>query len=404
MAQGRNWLKTLYPASFKGVPFQTERDEEEGGRRIVTHEFPMRDIPFNEDLGAKKRDFDVTAYVASDNADGEAAALSAVCDQRGAGVLVLPTHGPILVRCLDWKRSREKDRAGKIAIALKFVREGAASALISVASLANMVFVKADAVAAAVAGFAEGAVVSLRQPEFVIEAATGALQDGAAILEAVRKTEPVDPAVSGAQRAVIQALYDTAPGAASTDAGTDGAAFAELVSIARELGDGLTGAQAIAAFEPVMIEAIVSARDYYLSNAAKRADANKLAVYLAIRVAAATAYAEGIARADIKDRQTAITLRANADEYFEGILLSTSAADSDLYRAVADLRGAVADYISRAILDRAPVITVGANRRMPSLWWAHRLYADAKRATELAERNRVPHPSFMPADFEALSF
>lgn len=28
MADGRNWLKTLHPASFKGVPFETEADEQ----------------------------------------------------------------------------------------------------------------------------------------------------------------------------------------------------------------------------------------------------------------------------------------------------------------------------------------------------------------------------------------
>lgn len=403
MVMGRNWLKTLYPASFKGVSFQVERDDEDGGRRVVVHEFPMRDAPFLEDLGEAKREFDVTAYVASDAADSEAAALIAVCAARGPGVLVLPTHGSILVRCLTFKRDREKEKAGKIGLTLKFVREGAAASLISIASLANMVLVRADAVAAAAATFAPAAISALDQPDFVVSAAANAIQDGTAIFEAVRKTENIDPAVSASQRVAIQALYDAAPATVDADAGVNGPAVAGLIAIARNLGNGMAGDVAIPAFEQVIVQASADPRAYYLSTADQRADANMRAVYLLIRLAAATAYAEAIVRADIKDRQTAATLRANAAEYFDGLMFAMSANDPDLYRATADLQGATVDYLSRAILDRAPVVAVGANRKMPSLWWAHRLYSDAKRATELVDRNRVSHPSFMPTDFEALA-
>jgi prophage DNA circulation protein len=403
MVAGRNWLTTLYPASYKGVPFETERDEEDGGRRIVIHEFPMRDFPFNEDLGEAKREFEITAYVASDRADSDAAALVAVCTQRGAGVLVLPSHGPILVQCLTIKRSREKDRAGKIALTGKFVREGASSALVSFASLANLVFVAADAVVAALPAFLQAAITALAQPDFVIEAATDAVQDGTAMLEAVRSSANVDPVVSGVQRDAIQALYDAAPSTVDDETGVDGATISGLVTIARALGDGMTGNAAITAFAPMLIEAAVTPRSIYLSAAAQIADENRLAVYMATRLAAATAFAEGIASADIPDRHAAITLRADVAEYFEAILDDLSANAAGIYVAVVNLRDAAIEYLSRAILDRAPVVSVGANMRMPSLWWAHRLYQDPTRSTELVARNRVPHPSFMPQEFEALS-
>jgi len=128
MAVARDWLKTLWNASYKGTPFFVEKDEEDGGRRIVVHQFPMRDDPFLEDLGEDKRGFEVTAYVASDSADTDAGSLVATCATRGAGVLVLPTHGPITVRCLNFARERSKDKHGYIAFSLKFIREGAASA------------------------------------------------------------------------------------------------------------------------------------------------------------------------------------------------------------------------------------------------------------------------------------
>lgn len=403
MTVGRNWLKTLFPASFKGVPFQTERDDEEGGRRIVSHEFPMRDDPFNEDLGEAKREFEVNAYLASDTVDSEAAALKAVCVQRGAGILVLPLEGPITVRLLNFKRSREKDRAGKVVFTLKFVREGAATSLASISSLANLIFARADGLSASIASFAEASIVALGQPDFVVSAATDAIQDGAAALETVRTSEAVDTIVSATQRNAIQSIFSAAAAAVSTSTGVDGAAVASLVEVARGLGDGMTGETAISAFAPLADQVVLAANSSYLTPSAQQSDENKLAVYLALKLAALTAYAEGIARATIVDRQTAIQLRADAAELFEDALDAMSADDADLYRATVDLRNSVVEYLSRAILDRAPIIDVGANRRMPSLWWAHRLYQDPTRSTELVERNRVPHPSFMPTDFEALA-
>jgi len=403
MAIGRDWLRTLFPASFKGVPFQTERDEEEGGRRIVSHEFPGRDDPFNEDLGEAKRDFDVTAYLASDTVDVQATALTSVCAQRGAGILVLPTHGPITVRCLNFRRSREKDRAGRIAYTLRFVREGAATSLVSFASLANMVFARADALASAVSVFAETAIYALGQPDFVIEAATEGLQTGAATLDVVRMSGNIDPASSAVQRNAIKTLYDAAPEAASQTSGVNGEAFADLVTIARGIADGMEGGAAVRAFEPILGDQLDPPAGPFRTPAAKAAADNEFATALMMRMAALAAYAEGIASAVISDRQTAIALRADAAEYFDAVLYALSAYEPEIYRAVVDLSGATIDYLSRAILDRAPVIPVEANRRMPSLWWAHRLYRDPTRSTELAERNRVAHPSFMPTDFEALA-
>ena len=402
MSQGRDWRKALYPASFKGVPFQTERDEETGGRRIVSHEFPMRDTPFNEDLGEAKRDFEVTAYLASNRVDSQASALAAVCAQRGPGLLVLPMQGGIMVRLINFRRAREKDKAGYVAFSLSFTREGAAFALVSFGSLANLVFAASDRLAAAVDDFLTGSLAVLGMPGFVVDAVVDAIVDGAAIFEAVRLGEAVDPLVSAAQRVALARIVDMAITSVTASAGYTGTAGADLVAVARALSDGLPPLIAARSFGEIVAEVSEPPTGLNLSPAARRAADNTRSVYLAIRLAAACAYTDAIAQADIPDRQTAIALRANAAGYFEKMLHEMAASDAEIYRATTDLLGATVEYLSRAILDRAPVVTVGANRRMPSLWWAHRLYADAGRATDLVARNRVAHPSFMPTEFDAV--
>jgi prophage DNA circulation protein len=50
------------PASFRGAPFFVEASSRDTGRRIITHEFPKKDLPYSEDLGRKAKTFTVRAY------------------------------------------------------------------------------------------------------------------------------------------------------------------------------------------------------------------------------------------------------------------------------------------------------------------------------------------------------
>lgn len=398
----RDWLKSLFKASYKGVPFWVETDEESGGRRVVEHQFPMRDLPFLEDLGEDLRRFAVNAYVASDRADEEASSLVSICATRGAGTLVLPMHGPLLVRCLNFERERSKDRHGYLAFKLRFSREGAPTAIVSVASLANLIFVGADALASAAAASYAAAIVVDRQPDYVAEAATDGFRDAVAALEAIRTSDPVAPAVSAVQRDEIQSLYDNAPDLLAAPAAAEPAA-ARLVAVARAIGDALPAAAAIRAFEPGLGDFVAFNGQSYPTAGALQAAQNARQGERLARVASLAAYCEAVARVTLTDRPMAITLRANVAQYVEAELEDLSASDIELYRAISTIRDAVISYLSKTILDLAPVLTVGANLQMPSLFWAWRLYKDPTRSTQLVERNRVQFPSLMPTEFEALA-
>jgi prophage DNA circulation protein len=415
----RDWLHTLWPASYKGVPFFVEADDESGSRRIVEHEFPMRDDPYLEDLGEGVRHYEVDAYVASDAADADAASVMAVCATRGPGSLVLPTHGPVVVRCLQFERSRKKDKHGYIALSLKFTREGAASALVSVANLANLVFVTAETTALQAAlSFAQDTITAAK-PDYVVNAAVNGVQDNASTLEVIRTSTPVDPVVSAAQTIEIQAIFDAAPtitetpvvgaGVYATTAGqaNNSPAIdlgARIVASARALSAGMPADNAVSQFEELFTSAQVEiVAPIYVTPNTQQEAANAAAAQQLLRMSALISYSEAIARIALTDRPSAITLRANVSEYFESELVIVNAANIALSNAIMALRDSVINYLSRAVLDLAPVVTVEANLVMPSLFWAYRLYTDPTRATELAARNGVAHPSFMPTSFEALA-
>lgn len=397
---GRDWLKTLWPASFKGVPFKVERDAEGAGRRIRVHEFPMRDDPYLEDLGEARRDFDVLAYVASDSADTDAAALIAVCAARGAGVLVLPSHGPITARCLTADRRRDKDRHGYIAIGMRLVREGFGSAVASIAMLANLTFAAADGLGTVLAVAFAAAVRISGQPGFVIDQAVDRMQDNLSALESVRASEPVAADASAGIRNAIQAAFTATPAAINSDPGS---IAQDIVTIARGLGDAMPPVSAVQAFDLLWQSASVEVPQSSRTSSGMAIAVNTIETGRALRLAALAAYCEAIVRSAPPDRPAAITLRANVAEYFEIEFDRLTADQFDLYEAMVTLRSAAVDFLSRAILDLAPVISVSANLVMPSLFWAWRLYADPARSTQLVTRNKVIHPSFLPAEFEALA-
>jgi prophage DNA circulation protein len=131
---------------------------------------------------------------------------------------------------------------------------------------------------------------------------------------------------------------------------------------------------------------------------------NTVASAQLVRLAALAAVTEAVLRRNYRSRPDGVAARAALSALYDREIEAAAApAQADLYIALVEARGAAVDYLSRTIADLAPVVTVSAPSPLPSLYWAWRLYADPGRAGELTDRNRVRHPSFMPASFAALA-
>jgi prophage DNA circulation protein len=407
MADCRDWLSTLWAASYKGVPFWFETDDEEGGRDQVVHKFPHRDVPFVEDMGEAPRFFSGTAYVSGDDLEAQEASLKRVLTLRGAGTLVLPTSGPVTVQCQTFRRHHERDKLGYLAFEVKFVRDGAAHALISVPLAINLAFVAADALAAILADVFAAAVSIEGEVDYVAAAAVDGVSDAAASLDVVRSSYRVEPAASALLRDRIAAIVTDAPDALSPETGSAESAAtlaAELVAATRALADALPPDSAVAAMGDLIAAFAPISPDMGLTPTARRAEANAAAAARTMRLAALVAYSEAMLRRSYVARPDGVAARAAVAGVFEAEAADTTGADqAPLYLAIDDLRGKVIDYLSRVINDLAPVVTVSSARSLPSLYLAWRLYQDPLRAAELVARNAVRHPSFMPLTITALA-
>jgi prophage DNA circulation protein len=395
-------------ASFRGVPFHVESDQESGGRRVAVHEFPLRDDPFLEDLGEAPRKYEVTAYVAADSGNaaatqGRVAALLAALSANGASVLVLPLAGPRQARCTEFRRAFERDRLGYAAITATFIREGAGLALASLAQLANEVFSAADNLVAAASSLMSSAALLVGFPAHVAAAAVGAFEDLVATFDTVRDAATVDADASAAARDSLSDLFNDAPALLTRAAGVDATAVAGLADAVRGFAGAMGAAEAVAAFGGLADAPPVTVGTGSTASAIAIARNSALIARVG-RLVTLAAYADGLARMVFVARPDGITARADAATRFSFALAEASSAlDEPVVSAVQELAGKIADLLSREIATLAPVVSVVAPGTMPAIAWAWRLYADPDRAVELVNRNGVKHAAFMPTTFEALA-
>jgi prophage DNA circulation protein len=126
------------PASFRGAPFFVEATSRDNGRRIITHEFPKKDIPYSEDMGRRAKTFTIRAYCITYpiTLDGDNAnlynvdyrvvrdALLTALEQQGPGTLVLSTLPQENVAVTRYRLSEEDRFGGYCTFDIEFAEFG----------------------------------------------------------------------------------------------------------------------------------------------------------------------------------------------------------------------------------------------------------------------------------------
>lgn len=118
------WKDRLRPASFKQAAFGVEAHSSEQGRRVVVHEYPGRDKPYVEDLGAKARGFTLRGFVVGKDYQQARDALLDAANAPGPGQLVHPYFGALRVVCTAVSVSESGEAGGMAVFNLTFVEAG----------------------------------------------------------------------------------------------------------------------------------------------------------------------------------------------------------------------------------------------------------------------------------------
>lgn len=413
------WMQSLRRASFRGVHFWVETDQIDTGRRLVVHQYPLRDDPYVEDMGRDANKVKVKAYLSGADAGEQEKRLRRACEAAGPAGLSLPLE-QLRAFCEKCSRDYSRDKLGFIAFQIDFVLEGGGAGPLPAAFLARMAAVAQPlAMSAAISLLVEG-YQTIGAASWVADAGEDEIVAIARAIDTARAEATLEP-VKGVRLA--GEIRDTIRTAATLAAAGDlpdriqGRAFmqsAQVVSpapIAERIFDHIetirTAGQpddVIRVLAPLTVwDADATARSTaQRSSSASREHANRLALGRVTRLAAITATVIAMTERDYPDRRSAIQARADIVELIGGEIDELEGIDRhEVFVALSELRRRAVDFLSRAIIDLAPVTIVESDAILPSLYWANALYGSADRAGELARLNGVFHPGFMPTSIEA---
>jgi prophage DNA circulation protein len=125
------WRDALIPASFRGALFHVENSSRGGGRRMVVHQYPKRNVPYAEDMGREATRWNFSGYLIHGdygfpgNVLQQVAALNSALDDDDAGLLIHPLLGSMLVMCERWSYSDKRQTGGFFEYDMQFIEAGA---------------------------------------------------------------------------------------------------------------------------------------------------------------------------------------------------------------------------------------------------------------------------------------
>lgn len=405
------WRDDMSEASLDGVVFLHASVEDEGGRRNVTKQFPGRDAPYTEDLGALARRWTLDAFLIGENYHVDLADLRDVLDAAGTKVFIHPHDGEFEVELQGaYKVTRSDSQGGMATIRFTLVEAGESAPRV------------VEATAPKVAALAAAAVAALEERNRF--SLLGAIRDvttavAGALGSAVRVTNAAKGKVNAqlSQIETISALADTLEDSitdlmnapqqlmnALTNMVGDLVDLVRLfvpdpptVEVVEDVADtpgillGILDDVGTFEAEPTRIPTATAQSDIEVS-AVDALNLHMQGATLAL-VSAAAAEEEPETAADADALSTALEASHDA-------LMETPDLDPEVYEAFAALKGAVVAHFQAVGSSLPRLANYRTYRTMPALLIAHELYGDATRADEVVARNGVRHPLFVPGGLD----
>jgi prophage DNA circulation protein len=408
--------------SFRGVPFFVDNTDDEFARRGAHHQYPQRDKGTFEDLGKDDPVYNLHGYVTELSPGGYAAArdkLIAACTAGGLGDLVHPYYGTKKVQCTSCRVTHSDKENGVARFALSFLEADEPAAPVEVDNSAAKVNDAADAAQEAALGdFAQNWNLA-GVPSFVYDAATGIVQSVSGSLTGLAGPLPgilgdTGKFVSGTARllGVAREALDNPMAFFMRQANslTGGAASASGL-----LSDGLALGRQISGLGRMLSLLSGNEKDAYKTQQSFRTTGqswpsvptytenrriqagNQAALQALVERTAVIDSARMAPYMPLESRDEAVAVRDALTEQIDA--LAEKAPDM-LYKRLENLRAAVVADITKRGPELGRIGSYTPKVTRPALVLAYELYQDigkdADRATELAARNGVNHPGFVP--------
>lgn len=383
---------------FRGVGFFIDSSEFTTGRDHALHAFPQRDTQYVEDIGRKPRRWRVRGYLIGDDYLDQKDRLIAACERRPVGwpfkadqTLQHPYFGVLAVHC-ESLRITETRRQGRIATFVAvFVQtdevEGPRET-VNAAAVADGAATELGAVSGPVVE--EGLVATgLGVAERVRAATTATLELVGQALDSLSTIRGAVLEVQAFKSRVAGLIQQAAVLATSP---------VDLVTSVRDAVDSIFDAagnfgDSLFAYEELLGLDSSGLLEGGTGTTSTTANANVGLVSQLTLEAAAAGALRSIARVEFESLEEAIDRRDSLAELLDRVLLS---APYETYGQLLELSARLVELVPPDGQALPRLLELRLSRTEPSLVVAHRLYGDASRATELAERNQIERPGFVP--------
>ena len=399
-----SWRDQLQPASYGNAHFHVRYDDVEIGRRLIPHEFPLRDIPYIEDSGRKLRQFSFSAYVIGPDYRAARDALIKELEKKGARTLIHPELGQMQVRAFDCRVKHKSNKRGKATFTLNFLESGEH----------KFPDTKPDtpAVVEEKTGICEGVFeddfaeeFSVEGPESLFDAANDLLQDAIDIVAGISDAFPTIPTeitdfVDNVEKlsADITALIYQPAVLANKVQSLIRRVFnvvhgpLDAINFYRRMFDHGDDAPAVLGISTKgLTKSDIAALN--ITPTRKKQLINQMAIFKLVQRTALIEAARTASTLEFDNYTQAITLR---DELNAQLEKETLTADDITYQALVDLRVALVRDIAERGLMLPRLSTYTPNATLPALVVAYQFYGDATKADEIVTRNQTMHPGFVP--------
>ena len=404
-------VKTLREASYEGIRFDVDSATLSFGRRTVTHEFPQRDTSYVEDLGKATRQFSIQGFIVGDDfIDRSKRLIDKIESQVGTdrranhGKLVHPWLGSLEVTPID-NPSITYDRAKRFCtFTLTFLEAGNESTK-KITSWANQLLSKADALYAKIFGdWTPDKIAG------IVDDVTSQINSCAAVLSSCQFAQMFNLGndILEMGHDIATSLYNKKEQARSSLLGALGLSqYAQSTTDWKLASIKCTDAITLPVLKPVNVASSTGTSKKLsdkerINEAVDEIKKNFRLVLIANAMGAISMIGEdndvdtdSNSKKTLSDEQI-LKIRNNLLDAIDAEMLIQGTDDNQDYLDLVDSYVAVYKYLTEMLNGDSGIETVTLKQSEPSFVLAYDKYGDSTRADEIAERNDVINPLFMP--------
>lgn len=404
-------VKTLRKASYEGIQFDVDTATLSFGRRTVTHEFPQRDTSYVEDLGKATRQFSIQGFIVGDDfIDRSKRLIDKIESQVGTdrranhGKLVHPWLGSLEVTPID-NPSITYDKAKRICtFTLTFLEAGNESTK-KTTSWANQLLSKADALYAKIFGdWTPDKIAG------IVDDVTSQINSCAAVLSSCQFAQMFNLGndILEMGHDIATSLYNKKEQARSSLLGALGLSqYAQSTTDWKLASIKCTDAITLPVLKPVNVASSTGTSKKLsdkerINEAVDEIKKNFRLVLIANAMGAISMIGEdndvdtdSNSKKTLSDEQI-LKIRNNLLDAIDAEMLIQGTDDNQDYLDLVDSYVAVYKFLTEKLNGDSGIETVTLKQSEPSFVLAYDKYGDSTRADEIAERNEVINPLFMP--------